>query len=352
MKPTTERGAPERAAAALLRISPSAGVTPTDAGVILRSDLGTFRIEGADARAFLDRVVPLLDGSRDREAIVQALAGYSRPSVTALLDLLAERGLIEEVPDAATRWSGPARFFRSWSSAPPGAMARLAGARVLVVGLEPWGAAAAIELAAAGVGALHSIDDGAVSPRDVALVRRGGEAVLGSARREALGAILRAEAPWCRAEGSATEALDDVMAAREGWSLLVAAEPEGDPDPLERVARLAHRAGVVSLWSRLGGTTAVLGPAVAPGRTACRICATVDALQPPLAQPSLPAPALQEGVMGQLLGHLVAMEALRVLSAYARSELFGRLLVEDLTTMETSLHTLVRLPRCRVCGEG
>jgi adenylyltransferase/sulfurtransferase len=48
---------------------------------------------------------------------------------------------------------------------------------------------------------------------------------------------------------------------------------------------------------------------------------------------------------------MVAMEALRVLSGYMPSELGGRLLVEDFTTLETSIHTLVRLLRCRVCGE-
>jgi bacteriocin biosynthesis cyclodehydratase domain-containing protein len=56
--------------------------------------------------------------------------------------------------------------------------------------------------------------------------------------------------------------------------------------------------------------------------------------------------------MGQLLGQLVAMEALKVLSAYTPSRLGGRLLIQDLSTFETSRHTLVRLPWCRCCGEG
>jgi bacteriocin biosynthesis cyclodehydratase domain-containing protein len=56
--------------------------------------------------------------------------------------------------------------------------------------------------------------------------------------------------------------------------------------------------------------------------------------------------------MGQLLGHLVAMEALKVLSAYTPSRLGGRFLIQDLARLETSHHTLVRLPWCKVCGEG
>jgi hypothetical protein len=287
-----------------IRLSPSASVTRTDAGVILRSDLGTFQLTGPDVGAFLDRMVPLLDGSRDQEALVQALAGYSRPSVMAFLDLLKERGLLEAVPDTAARWRGPEEFFRTWAMAPGDAMARLARARVLIVGLEPWGATAAIELAAAGLGALHVID--------------AAEAVVASGP----------------------------------WSLLVAAVPPGDSELVERVARFAHRAGIVSLWSHLAGTTAVLGPLVTPGKTACRICATADALNPALAERSRAAPGPRADAMGQLLGHLVAMEALRVISEYTPSDLGGRVLIEDLTTFETCLHALVRIPWCRVCGDG
>jgi bacteriocin biosynthesis cyclodehydratase domain-containing protein len=306
-----------------VRLSPTAAVTATDAGVILRSDLGTFRITGADASAFLDRVLPLLDGSRDPEAIGEALAGWSRASVGAFLALLSARGLIEEVPDSPARWRGDEAFFRACPGAPADATARIARARVVVAGVEPWGAAAATELAAAGVGEVH---------------------------------VAGAETP---------------VPDTGPWSLLVAAVHPGDARRIENVARAAHRAGIVSLWSHLAGTTAVLGPLTTPGRTACRICATVDALNPPLscADPnpsrsggppptppqdsgSLAPPNPSSETMALLLGHLVALEALRAISGYAGSPLGGRLVIEDLATFESSLHTLVRLPRCRVCGDA
>lgn len=337
-----------------IRLSPSASVTRTDAGVILRSDLGTFQITGPDVGGFLDQMVPLLDGSRDQEALVQALAGFSRSSVTAFLDLLKERGLVEAVPDDAGRWRGQEAFFRAWSAVPAEVMVRLARARVLIVGLEPWGATAAIELAAAGIGALHLIDEGATQPEDLALLRSRGEAALAAPRRRALAARIGEQAPWCRVEESQIEVLDatDAVIASGPWSLLVAAVPGGDAGRIERVARLAHRAGIVSLWSHLTETTAVLGPLVTPGGTACRICATVEALNPSLAEPRSPLPGPLAAARGQLLGHMVAMEALRVISGYTPSELGGRLLIEDFTTLETSLQTLVRLPRCRVCRGG
>lgn len=284
-----------------IQLSPSASVTPTSAGVILRSELGTFQIAGDDEETFVTRMVPLLDGSRDREAIEAALGGYSRASVARFLDLLIERGLAEE---AETRGGDDRRaqqmaLFRRWSSAPAEAMERLSSARVILAGAEPWGEALAVDLCAAGVSSFARLGKGAIDP---------------------------------------------------GCSLVVAAVAPGDAGEAERVARLSHRAGVRTLWAHLDGGCAVMGPLTAPGRTACRICADAAALNPPFGERS--ARADQAGASAGLLGRMVAMEAVKILSEYTPSRLGGRVWVQDLTTFACSLHTLVRLPWCRVCGDG
>jgi molybdopterin-synthase adenylyltransferase len=280
-----------------LRWSPSATITPTPAGVLLRSDLRVFQITGADLGTFLSRLSPLLDGTRDRAAVQAALSDYSPASVAAFLDLLAERGLIEEAGDEPGR--GQIDFLRRWPGAPADAMDRIAGARVLVAGGEPWGEAAAVELRAAGVGTVD---------------RHGGGTVDGE------------------------------------WSLVVGAVSAEDADGVETLAREAHRAGVRTLWSLLGGGRAVLGPLTVPGRTACGVCAAADAFGPPLG--ARPAPGPRTETTARLLGHLVALEVLKVVTGYTRSTLGGRVLIQDLTTFETRLHTLVRLPWCRACGRG
>jgi hypothetical protein len=300
-----------------IRLNPAAAITPTALGVCVRTDLETLMLGGADASAFVAEVAPLLDGTRDRAAISLALGGYSPRSVTALLDALEARGLVEAVPEtpppSGLEGGSPHRgrrgqegFARAWSLGPEVLTARLAEARVLVVGRAPWCATAAIELQAAGVGAVRRAGD------DDALERE----------------------------------------AQASWSLLVAAVAPENLERIARIARFAHRARLISLWSHLAGTKALLGPLVMPGETACRLCATVEALNPPAAR----AEAVDAGAdprhqgRERLLGHHLAMEALKVLSGYTISLLGGRLLIQDLATRESSRHTLVRVPWCRVCG--
>jgi hypothetical protein len=282
-----------------LRWSPSATITPTPAGVLVRSDLRVFRITGADLGTFVSRLSPLLDGTRDRGAVEAALSDYAPASVAAFLDLLAERGLIEEALQQAPAdpRRGQIDFLRRWPGAPADAMDRIERARVLVAGAEPWGEAAAVELRAAGVGTVGRHGGGSIDPE---------------------------------------------------WSLLVAAMSAEDAAGMELLARGAHRAGVRTLWSHLDGGRAVLGPLTVPGRTACRVCAAADAFAPPLG--ARPAPGLRTEIAARVLGHLVALEVLKVVSGYTPSSLGGRVLIQDLTTFETRLHTLVRLPWCRACG--
>src|SRR6266498_3827310 len=112
-----------------IRVSPSASVLETEIGVVLRTDLGTFQLEGSDVKVFLERMLPLLDGTRDRESVVAALGDYSSQSVLALLDVLIQYGLVEEAVDADDS-SGQADFFGKWLEDPTVAATRLQSAKI------------------------------------------------------------------------------------------------------------------------------------------------------------------------------------------------------------------------------
>lgn len=131
--------------------------------------------------------------------------------------------------------------------------------------------------------------------------------------------------------------------------LLAAVAPEDAPT-MERLARAAHRARITSLWAHEAGGSMFLGPLVVPGETACRVCASDASLNPIMARGARPGRAHESAPA--LLGQLAAMEAIKVLGGRAASRLGGRVLLEELATWTSSLHTLVRLPWCRVCGEA
>lgn len=353
-----------------IRLSSAASITPTESGALLRSDLRTFQLDGQDVRAFVTAMAPLLDGTHDREEVADMLGQYSRQSVLSFLSLLEQQGLMETIPDAladaeAERWRGQEEFFRKWMSQPEEAVQRLRAARVLVLGLEPWGVVAATELAAAGVGAIHLLDDEQIAPDDLLAVRLWNRSHQGKPRALQLREILAEESPWCVVTVGAPERADDGLLALDEtrWDLVLGTLGEDELQMLLALARYAHRDGVPSLFGHLSGLDAVIGPSVVPGQTACWNCCRLRLLanaphaeQAHALQASLlaerPAPRRHTYLapMAATLGHLLALEAIKSLSRYTPSDLVGRIRVQNLVTLASSVHTVIRMPWCAVCG--
>lgn len=349
-----------------IRLSPTLSTITTTAGLVFHSDLGTFRLYGPDLQMFIDAVVPLLDGSRGMDEVVESLPDYSPESVRKLLDLLERHGVIETVGVTKDeRWRGQEEFFRTWTDHPQEATQALSRARVLLAGLEPWGAVAAAELAASGVGALHVLDDGRVTEYDLLSVRFWGARHVGRPRVETLKDVLGEISPWCRVTTGSFALNDDrTLALRTpDWDLVMGTLAREELQVLRSLAEFSHRSRIPSLYGYLEGLDAVVGPVVIPGQTACWNCARLRRLahadHPEVAHAlhaSLAAARSRPRVrtylapMVPVLGHLIALEALKLLSQYAESRLAGCLLVQNLVTLETSLHTIIRMPWCDICG--
>jgi ribosomal protein S12 methylthiotransferase accessory factor len=352
-----------------IRLSPSASVTPTRAGVVLRSDLGAFQLDGEDVRLFVTRMLPLLDGSRDAEGMADALPETSRASVVGFLELLRQRGLIEDAPElpdaAAEARQVQERFFQKCGLAGGVGTARLRAARVVVAGLEPWGAVAAQELAAAGVGALHLLDDQPVSAGDLLAVRTWDASHLGHPRREALRAAIARLAPDCTVTTAPLAPQDggEIAIAGGPWDLLITGLTADDLFLLARLARFAQAAGLRSVYAHLDGIEAWIGPAVVPRETACWNCFRLRRLANAgfgatahevdgslLAAPTPPRARAYLAPMAPAAGQLLALEAINLLAGYTPSRLPGRFLVHNLVSGEGAWHGVVRMPWCELCG--
>lgn len=242
---------------------------------------------------------------------------------------------------------------------------RLARARVLLVGLEPWGVVAAVDLAAAGLGALHLLDDGLVTDEDLLDVRLFTGADRGRARAASLTEVLAREAPQCEVSAAPLLAaagraltLDDAR-----WDLILTCVPGDDLLVLQSVARFAHEARAISLSAHLEGFEAVIGPVVQPGVSACWDCCRLRRLatrDPSPDERALHASRLAErprrrartylSPTAGLLGHSLSLLALSLLTTPGVTPFAGQLLLRNLVELSTSLHTVLRLPWCGVCG--
>ena len=352
------------------RLSPAASVTPSENEVLLRTDLGTFQLQGRDTRLFLDQILPLLDGSRDAETIAALLPAYTRTSVVSFLELLRRKGLIESLPETDTslelpsdqtaeRWFPEERFFQTLGS--PEGYRQVRNARILIAGLEPWGATAAMELAAAGVGRIHLLDDRKVVAEDLLSVRHWGPQEFGRDRRDALSDAISRISPWCHVSSGPLETSLETL---EGtWDLVVVGLRAEDLYLTFKVADFAWKRQFCSISGHIDGLEAWIGPCVVPGKSACWNCSrlrrlgTTEIPKPAhdiesnlMASPAPPRAHSFLAPMGGHAGHLLAMEAIKRIGGISAAKLPGRVFIQNLVTNTASSHQVIPMPWCDICG--
>jgi ribosomal protein S12 methylthiotransferase accessory factor len=316
----------------------------------------------------LHDIAPLLDGTRSVDDVAGGLPAYAAESVRAFLELLASHGITEYVTSGGEAGAAPTSradsFLGQWSDDAAGAIRRLRGARVLVVGLEPWGAVAAMALSRSWVAQLDVLDDRVVEDDDVVAGGPFTREDVKRPRTEALVEALSDNHAGSRVSIRRGGPRTDGLSLNTGeYDLVIVALPSDHLADFYALGAESHRAGLVSLACTLDGVEAVLGPAVAPHETPCWNCARLR--QVGAAQDARKAHAIQKALleselarrrsttlpaMGTTLGHLAALEAIKILSGYTPSRLFGHVFVQNLVTLESSYHKIIRMPWCGLCG--
>lgn len=235
-------------------------------------------------------LLALLDGTRDRDMVLRDAErdGLDPVGAVAVLELLKDAGALDDAdgtaaPTALSRGErerlAPDLASVSLLHAAPRAAAQVLAARqrrtVVVHGAGRVGAPLVALLAAAGVGRVVALDD---APARAADIGPGGLAHSdeGLPRDVALVAALRRVGYGAVMEGPLADVPDLAVLA-----------PVGEPDDGDASALV--RAGVPHLLVGVRETTAVVGPLVLPGRSACLRCQDLTRSERDPAWPALAA---------------------------------------------------------------
>jgi bacteriocin biosynthesis cyclodehydratase domain-containing protein len=233
-------------------------------------------------------VISLLDGSRDRAALIATAQAYGIPAeaVSRILALLAEAGVLDDFPsglhaclsDRVRARLAPelATASLAYPDSDGGArvLARRRAAFVQVHGAGRTGACVATFLAASGVGHVTCVDPGLAEPTDLApagLI----EADLGEPRQDGAARAVGRAAPEVRTRDDG--AVPDLVVLT-GPAL---------PDLTGRLVR--DRVPHLNVWT--GEAIGVVGPLVRPGRSACLRCVDLRKTDADPAWPKIAAQA-------------------------------------------------------------
>jgi adenylyltransferase/sulfurtransferase len=212
---------------------------PDDSGdEVLRivSARRSLKLKGRLFREFNRRVRPLLDGTHTMEDIFLETADvFSADDLTSALDMLAGQGILVEganpavSTEVAERLTPQLNYFHEMTDGGRALQARLASAKVAVIGLGGAGATTALGLAAAGIGKLICVDPQAVTPSDVYFSPFFRTGNVGDKRAEIFRTHVQSSAPQVdvAALTQPIETEDDIWRTIEGADFVVSCLDDG-----------------------------------------------------------------------------------------------------------------------------
>jgi thiazole/oxazole-forming peptide maturase SagC family component len=317
--------------------------------------------------AQLVQLLALLEGQRTLSEIAALLPDQDEVQIAQIVGQLRQAELLEEASEQVAESFEHQRILFSLLGAERSArdmQARLESARVALIGVGAVGAAALVNLAAAGVGHLTLVDAGRVSPSDVgplfSATDLGDERVFCAARRlEATRKSLKINS-IPRPIGAAKDCVDLLG---DDVDLLLLCQDDVQPSLNEWINTACLETGVSWLPAWLEGPVGYVGPTIVPHQTACFTCyqiryqETRERYEEFLAFDSYLRNGRDPGVtygttaaLAGVVGGLLAWEAMGILTQARRAASYGKLIKVDFWTSETSTHPVWKYPHCPACS--
>lgn len=331
---------------------------------LMRASAGTdVHIENPDqqGRELLDA----LDGTRERAELEER---FGADAVRDLLAQLEELGVVEDAADddliaaeVVERFDRQLRYFGDVTSGPPpsAAQARLADARIVVLGVGGLGGWSALSLACCGVGEMLLIDGDRVEVSNLNRQVLYTEADVGRLKAEvaaerlgAFNSAMRIETIPERMEGESA-----IAAAIEGCDVVIDAADWPAHEIEQWVNGACFAAEIPYMTMSHFPPIARVGPLYVPGVTGCFACQVAAyrrsyplfdvAIEQRRAKPS---PAATLGPACALIGGQVGLDLMHHLTGLADPSTLGEGHIYDLRTMEVEREPVIPEPDCPVCG--
>jgi len=328
------------------------------------------------------RIVPLLqsirvllDGQRDLEAIIQALPNYRAADIVKTLEVLQTRGLLEDasiapppplMPEEVGRYETQMAFFSQSTLDRFEPQCALKTAKVVILGLGDIGVRVLAFLGLSGVGEIDGVDWRQVEETDVfsgALYRAED---LHQSKATAAQQRVAELNPYVKYTGveAALHTAEDARALIRGKTLAILCLDGPAPGLLQIVNEACLAEGVAWTSARLEDDEGIVGPSVIPRVTPCYKCFElrlkanlsryeeyiayekhlIDAEDAHDSYPPRLHPA------AAILAGYLALEAIKLLTKVVEPALLGQIYILNFLSLETSLHEILKLPRCPACS--
>jgi len=241
----------------------------------------------------------------------------------------------------------------------------LARARVLLVGAGAVGSHAANSLAAAGVGQLQLLDPAKATPEDTRASALLEAEDAGRPRAEALAAHVARRNRHVEASVKTADltSVEHVEGALGGTDCVVACLDSPAPHLLHVLNQAALRANRRLIVGQIYQGVGIVGPTVIPRQSPCYQCYELrrNANLPNYEEvrqyenwlrelPGVRSEVVAPRPLVAVLGHLVALEAFRLLTGTTHPQTVGHILRVDFYAPAMTYHRVLRLPNCPACG--
>ncbi|MFD9338929.1 TOMM precursor leader peptide-binding protein [Streptomyces sp. NPDC060028] len=348
----------ESVAATRPRIRRDVLFTQTPDGVLFHNSDGGFRLTAKTAYRFATLIVPHLTGAYTVAEICQGMGDPQRAMVGELVRTLYDRDFARSAredsgpsvlpPDVARRFAPQIAYVEHYADDAEARFLRFRGARVAVLG-----------------------DDAVARWCALSLVRNGCAVVgvLPQADRETLDIdAAEALADGCpvaiRTLPGGEQGLD--WAALSDYDTVVVSGGRTAAARLLPLLRAGIPEGRTLLPAWTYGSDAVIGPLMTHGSPGCWACAALRMgaargepgaaadLWSALALPGGPQAAGPGpgGPLAAMIGNLLGYEVFRAASGALPAETAGRLLVQDMESLDVTDEPLFAHPRCPLCADA